>query len=90
MIGAFAGSEHLGQWVVGILAVAGGAALGGLGVGLLAQMFARLLTLKPVPPLGLRVLRLLGAVAAGWAAYLLVFGTGQFGFGRGGGIGFGL
>jgi hypothetical protein len=89
MIGALPVMENVGQWVVGVLAVLGGAALGGLGVGLLAQFCARTLTLKPLPPIALRVLRLLGAVVVGWAVFLLVFGTGHFGFGRGGGLGFG-
>jgi hypothetical protein len=78
-------SENIGDAVVGALAVAGAAALGALGSGWLVQLLCRLLSTRPVPRPVLFVVRLLGAVALGWAVALWVFGSGGPGWGRGGG-----
>jgi len=58
--------------VVSILAVAGGGALGGLLVGWITQIGARSLTTRPMPRGPLNIVRLLGAIAAGWLVALLL------------------
>jgi hypothetical protein len=69
-----------------ILAVIGGATLGGLLVGALGGLLARSLTTRPLPVWSRRTLRLLGAVAAGWLVAFFVFrGQGGWGFGGPGG-----
>jgi len=78
--------NEIGTWVVRILAIAGGGAIGGLLVGWLTQVICRLLTTKAVPRGPLNIVRLLGAIAAGWlVALLMVPGLG--GLGGGGGKG---
>lgn len=77
-----------GAIVVNVLAVLGGAALGGFGSGWLTNLLTRSLTRRPLPPWPLKAVRLLGATAMGLAVYLLVFGSGG-GFGLGGGWGLG-
>jgi hypothetical protein len=69
------------------LAVAGGAAIGGFGLGWLAQITARLTVVKPLPRWAIQVLRLAGGLTAGCIIWLWVFGSGgpNFGFGSGGG-----
>jgi hypothetical protein len=73
------------DWLVRLLAVAGGAAVGVLLVSLVVGAMRRFLGVRKVPgPLYL-VVRLLGAVAAGWLVWLLVFGGGGSGLGGPGG-----
>ncbi len=79
---------NLEQLFVRSLAVAGGAAVGGFGAGVVTQLVSRLLTTRKVPPLALRFVRLLGAAAVGIVAAILLFGSGG-GWG-GGGTGWGL
>src|SRR4051812_10470436 len=64
---------------VRMLAVLGGALIGGLFVGFLAKLFTRLLTTRPMPLWGVRLMRLLGAVAGGWLVALFVAGGGMGG-----------
>src|SRR5436305_1007491 len=76
----------LALFVLKVLAVVGGAAVGALVVGLLVQLAARALSRREVPPWALTFVRLLGAVAAGLAVWLLAFGPpGAGGLGGGGG-----
>jgi hypothetical protein len=72
-----------------VLAIAGGAALGALLVGLLTQLLCRVVTTRKVPRGLLFVIRLLGAVVCGWLVALWVFGGGGGGIGGPGGSGFG-
>ena len=73
------------DWVVRVLAVAGGAALGVLIISLIVRLLGRLLGTRRVPgPLYLMV-RILGAIVGGWAVWLLVFGGGGSGIGGPGG-----
>lgn len=74
---------------VKILAIIGGGALGGLLVGALAQLLSRGLTAQRLPRWPLNIIRLLGAVAAGWLVALWVFGGGGGGLGGPGGPGLG-
>jgi hypothetical protein len=78
-------ADAIGQWVLRVLAVVGGAAVGGFGAGLITQGLSRLLTTRPVPRVPLLIIRLLGAVVCGWLVFLLVFGGGLGGLGGGGG-----
>jgi hypothetical protein len=82
-------SDLLGQWLLRILAVAGGAAVGGVGIGLITQGLSRLLTTRPIPRVPLRIVRILGAIVCGWIVALLLFGGGLGGLGGGGGWSFG-
>jgi hypothetical protein len=79
------GGDVIGQWVLRLLAVAGGAAVGGLVIGLITQGLARLLTTRPVPRMPLNIIRLLGAIVCGWIVALLLFGGGLGGLGSGSG-----
>jgi hypothetical protein len=79
---------RLEEMIVKVLAVAGAAALGGLLAGLITQVLARLVAARVVPRAPLNIIRLLGAVVAGWLVALLLFGGGWgggWGFGGGGG-----
>ena len=67
------------------LAVVGGAALGWFAIGLLVHGLCQLLGVRSVPKPPFVVARCLGAVAAGWAIWLLVFGVGGPHFGGPGG-----
>lgn len=79
-------TENLGKFVISVLAVAGAAFLGGLLVGIVTQVLARMLTAKSVPAKPLNFLRLLGALAAGTLAAMVLFSTGGGGgWGLGGG-----
>src|SRR5438105_4635659 len=80
----------LGDMIVRWLAVLGAAALGAFLAGLVLKVLVRFVTSRPVPALPRNVIRLLGAVALGWAMYMLVFGPGGPGFGLGSGGGCGL
>jgi hypothetical protein len=75
--------------VLKVLAVAGGAGLGGLIVGLLSQFLSRSLTAQKLPPKLLHGSRLGGAGIGGWLVALWVFGGGGTGLGGGGGFGVG-
>src|SRR5262249_16507297 len=72
--------------VVRILAVVGGGVLGGLGLGLLAQLLARAFTTKKLPRGPALVVRLLSGVICGWLIALWLFGGGGAGIG---GVGWG-
>ncbi len=78
-------NDQIGQWVLRVLAIAGAAAVVGLGAGLVTQGLSRLLTTKPVPRIPLNIIRVLGAVVGGWIAFYVLFGGGLGGFGGGGG-----
>jgi hypothetical protein len=78
-----------GVGVLKVLAVAGGAGLGGLVVGLLSQLLARALTAQKLPGKLLHGSRLGGAGLGGWLVALWVFGGGGPGLGGGGGLGVG-
>lgn len=75
--------------VVKILAVVGGAVVGGLGLGLLAQLLARAFSFQKMPPWPLRTVRLLGGGICGWLVALWLFVGGGGGIGGSGGWGFG-
>jgi hypothetical protein len=75
-----------------VLAVVGGAALGAMFIGWLAQVLAKLSFAQKIPPWPLRILRVLGGGATGLLVYCFVFGGGGgiggpggwFGGGQGG------
>jgi hypothetical protein len=75
--------------VVKILAVIGSAAGGGLGLGLLAQLLLRVVTVRKPPRWSVQVIRLLGGAICGWLVALWLFGGGGAGIGGTGGMGFG-
>ncbi len=79
-------TERFGIVVRG-LAVVGSGVLGGFGIGLLLQGIAKLTTGQKVPRMPLQLVRVLGAVTTGWAAFLLMAGSGGSGFGGPGGNG---
>ena len=72
-----------------ILAIVGGAVVGALALGLLAQLLARAFTTQKMPRWPLLVVRLLGGVIGGWLVALWVLGGGGAGFGGLGGWGLG-
>src|ERR1700736_1607874 len=67
------------------LAIAGGAALGGLGSGLLVRLIARASFSRKVPRIPLRIVQVLGATSAGLVVYW-AFVVGGLGFGGGDGL----
>ncbi len=71
--------------ILKVLAVLGGAVLGGLLVGLAGRLLTRTLTTRPLPAWATRVLRVGGGAAAGWLVALWVFSEGGSGFGGSGG-----
>jgi hypothetical protein len=75
--------------VVKILAVVGGAVVGGLGLGLLAQLLARAFTTQKIKGWPNAVIRLLGGGICGWLVALWLFGGGGPGIGGSGGWGLG-
>ena len=77
----------LEQMIVKVLAVLGGAAVGGIGAGLITKVLARLATTRAVPLLPLRIVRVLGAIAVGLIVARFLWGTGGGGGGGGGGWG---
>src|SRR5215471_15222573 len=79
----------LGMLVLKGLAVAGGAAVGWLGSGLLLRLLVRLSLQRAVPQKMLLPVRALGAVALGLAVWVWVSSSGGGGPGRGGWFGFG-
>jgi hypothetical protein len=72
-----------------VLAVVGGAVIGAFLVSFLANLMARGLTTRKLPPWARNVLRLLGAVVFGWLVALWLFGGGGPGIGGIGGWGIG-
>jgi hypothetical protein len=79
----------LGMQILKGLAVVGGAAVGGLGSGLLLRLLVRLVVHRPVPRKALLLVRLLGGLALGWAVWIWVSSTGGLGPGWGGWLGTG-
>ncbi len=75
--------------VVKILAVVGGGVLGGVSLGLLAQLLAKAFTARRLPRWPALVVRLLGGIICGWLIALWLFGGGGPGIGGTGGWGFG-
>ncbi|MGH7169758.1 MAG: hypothetical protein ACRELG_05715 [Gemmataceae bacterium] len=73
------------DFVVKILAVIGGGVVGGLGMGLLAQLLSRALTTKKLPPWTVLMVRVLSGVICGWFVYLGLFSGGGSGIGGPGG-----
>jgi hypothetical protein len=81
------GMVDVGMMVLKVLAVAGGAVLGALVIGLLVQLIGRAVTTRGMPAWAVNVSRLLGAIAGGLAVYVWVTtpgGSGGFGGGGGG------
>lgn len=72
-----------------ILAVVGGAVMGGLLIGFLTQLLTRAFTAQKLPRWSQLTVRLLGAVIGGWLVALWVLGGGGAGFGGAGGWGLG-
>lgn len=72
-----------------ILAVVGGAVMGGLFVGLLTQLLTRAFTAQKLPRWSQLTVQLLGAVIGGWLVALWVLGGGGAGLGGAGGWGLG-
>src|SRR5262249_27246777 len=62
--------------VLKVLAVIGGAVLGGLLIGAVGNLLVRALTTRKMPVWGTQTVRVVGAVATGWLVALLVFGGG--------------
>jgi hypothetical protein len=85
----FAQTPDVVGLVVKVLAVVGGAVLGGLFTGLLVQLLVKALTAQKLPRYPLLIFRVLGAVLCGWLVALFVFGGGGPGLGGLGGGGFG-
>lgn len=75
--------------VVKILAVIGSGAGGGLGLGLLAQLLFRTMTVRKPPRWTVQTVRVLGGVICAWLVALWLFGSGGSGIGGTGGLGFG-
>jgi hypothetical protein len=79
----------LGMQILKVLAVVGGAVVGGWGSGLLFRLLIRLSVQRSVPPRVLMPVRLLGAVALGLAVWVWAFSSGGLGPGLGGWFGSG-
>jgi hypothetical protein len=75
--------------VVKILAVVGGGVVGGVAVGLLAQLLMRAFTVGKLSRWPILIVRLLGGVVCAWLLVLWLFGGGGSGIGGLGGWGFG-
>jgi hypothetical protein len=92
MVGTF-GPLAVLPWIVEVvvklLAVVGGAAVGGGFVGFVARRMARLVARRDVPSRPMTALRGLGGIAGGWAIWLMVFSPGGSGLFGGGGSLFG-
>jgi hypothetical protein len=80
----FAAYEMLGH-PDKLLAVVGGAAVGGLGVGFLVQLVVRGWTRQEVPRWAMMTLRVVAGVASGWLVALWLFSGGGGGLGGPGG-----
>jgi hypothetical protein len=74
---------------VKILAIFGGAVLGGLLLGYFTQVLVRMVSTQKMPTWARNVVRLLGAVVVGWVLALWLFGGPGPGIGGSGGWGFG-
>jgi hypothetical protein len=85
----FAALPDAAGFVVKVLAVVGGAVLGGLLIGLFSQLLVKAFTGKSLPRFPLLMLRVLGGILVGWLVALFVFGGGGSGLGGLGGWGFG-
>jgi hypothetical protein len=70
--------------LVDLLAVAGGAATGGLGAGWGGQRLSRITIRRQLPRPVLQGLRVGGGALSGFLVWLFVFGIGGFGLGTGG------
>jgi hypothetical protein len=82
-------ADQVGRTVINVLAVAGSAALGYGLTYVLIWTICRL-TIHAQPPTSLRkILSVVGAIAAGVLAAMLLFKSGGLGFGLGGGLGLG-
>jgi hypothetical protein len=79
--------QNLEGWLTRGLAVIGAAAVGAIGAGLLVQVLVKLLTTQTVPRPILRLIRVVGAITAGWLVVWLLFQPGGGGGGSGGGQG---
>jgi hypothetical protein len=75
--------------VVKLLAIAGGALVGGLVVAFVTGAAVRAVSTRKMPPWARSVMRLLGAVAGGWLVALWLLGGGGWGIGGIGGRGIG-
>lgn len=75
--------------LVKILAVVGGGAGGGFGLGLLARLLIRAVTTRKPPRWSMMTVRLLGGVLCAWLVALWLFGGGGPGIGGTGGWGLG-
>lgn len=75
--------------LVKILAVAGAAGGGGMGLGFLAQLLMRTATIRKPPRWSVLTVRLVGGGICGWLVALWLFGGGGPGIGGTGGMGFG-
>jgi hypothetical protein len=72
------------EGIVKVLAVLGGAAIGWLAIGVLVRGVGKWMAAKDVPRSMLLVVRSLGAVAASWVVWHMVFGPGGLGLFSGG------
>ena len=75
---------NLEGWLTRGLAVVGAAAVGAVGVGILTQVLVKVLTTRTAPRSVLRLMRVGGAVTAGWLVFWLLFGASGRGPGPGG------
>jgi hypothetical protein len=82
-------AQEMTDNLVKILAVVGGAAIGGLGLGFIVQLIVRGWTGQQVPRWAMMTLRVVAGVAAGWLVWFLVFTGGGPGRGPGPGGWFG-
>jgi hypothetical protein len=72
-----------------LLAIIGGAAVGGVGVGLLVFVIVRAMTGRYLPRWALMTLMVISGLVSGWLVALWVFGVGGTGLGGPGGTGIG-
>jgi hypothetical protein len=75
----------LGQFLLKVLAVAGGGAIGFFGTGLFLKLVGRFFFRRKGQPPAYNFVRSLGMVALGFLVYLWAFGAGGGGFGGAGG-----
>jgi hypothetical protein len=77
----------VGMYVLKLLAVVGGATLGGLGTGWGLRLLVKLSSQRPVPRPVLIPVRILGGIALGFAVWSVAFRTGGSSLGTGGLLG---
>ncbi len=82
--GGWLNPANLGQLVVNVLAVAGGAAVGAFGSGWLLRLISRWLSARPAPKWAVQGVRVLGGITLAVLVGLFVFGSGGGRFGLGG------